>query len=435
MRNRRRVWIPLLSLFLLALAVRLLYLWAALDNLGLDKFWNFAPDTDAYWAVAQQFFDGSYLGDYYLFRVGPGYGLILAGLQLLFGPTPMAGILLNVLLGSLAPVIIFLLAWQLTESRAVAWVAGLITALSHTSIALSCQILTDQPYFTLHAAALLCFVLGFKRKKTRWFISAGCIAGIATLVRPSGQLWPILFFVMAVAIPLLTVSLGRLAMIRKASWTGAIMLAVVLGWSARNYVTYGEFTFGSNGVYTLQGCVVAQVMSNHYGKSISDYRRDFGPDWGINRGQHLQAYRNAKARVSEAVRSHPVWLIRTALANMEGNIEAMDYYTYRQIPALKKPMELLDRHMRGWGGATLAILTLVALVILVIRRNHLAWILLGVTYSYFTLITGFSIWQGSRLHYSAEMAWSILIAFLFVKLCSALARWRSRLRPAFQSFA
>ena len=40
---------PVLSLGILALIVRLLYLWAALGNLGLDKFWNYAPDTNTYW--------------------------------------------------------------------------------------------------------------------------------------------------------------------------------------------------------------------------------------------------------------------------------------------------------------------------------------------------------------------------------------------------
>ncbi len=426
---RRRLWVSLLVLGLLALAARLLYLWVALGTLGLERYWNYAYDTNIYWALSQHFLHGHYLGNYYLFRIGPGYGLILAGLQILFGPGPVSAILLNVLLGALDPVLIFLLAFELTESKAVAWIAGLIAAFSHTAVALSCQILTDQPFVTFHLAALLCFVLGLKRRRTGWFILAGCLASIATLIRPSGQIWPIIFLGMAVMVPWLTLTRGRLSMIRKASWTGAIMLAVVLGWSARNYAVCGEFTFGSNGAYTAQRCLVAQVMTDHYGKSVDEYRSEYGPDYGINPGQHIPAYLDAKNRVSEMFRSHPVWVVRTALAIMESNIKAEDAFTHGQIPALKKPLNFVDSQMRLWGGLTLAVLSLLALLLLLIRRNHLAWILLGGTYVYFTLMCGFSIWQGSRLHYPAEMAWSILIAYLIVQLYNAIFR-RSRMRSA-----
>jgi 4-amino-4-deoxy-L-arabinose transferase-like glycosyltransferase len=426
----KRIWLPLLSLFLIALVFRLLYLWAALDNLGLARFWNWAPDTNAYWTVARQFTTDQLLGDYYLFRVGPGYGLILASLHALFGPVPMPAILLNILLGSIAPVIIFLTALELFGSRPVAWVAGLIGALSHTSIALSCHILTDQPYFTLHAAALLCFILGFKRRRTKWFVIAGSIAGIATLVRPSGQLWPILFLFMAVAIPWLTLKAKRVEMMRKASLTGVIMLAVVLGWSVRNCAAYGEFTFGSNGVYTLQGCVVSDVLARHQGKSIVEYRHEWGPDWGVNPGQHLAAYREAKVRVAEMFKKHPTWVVQQVMRNIDGNIKAKDHYTYNQIPLLKQPMEILDRQMTSWGGWTLAILTLLSIVLLIFQRNHLAWTVLGTAYIYFTIIVGFSIWQGSRLHYTAEMAWSILIAWLAVESCRFIFRRSSRGVPA-----
>jgi predicted lysophospholipase L1 biosynthesis ABC-type transport system permease subunit len=116
------------------------------------------------------------------------------------------------------------------------------------------------------------------------------------------------------------------------------------------------------------------------------------------------------------------------MANMEANIEATDNFTYSQLPTLRKVMELVNRQMEVWGGATLAILSLIALALLTIRRNHLAWMLLGVTYVYFTVIVGFSIWQGSRLHYSAEMAWSILLAYLIVQMYNSIFRRRLRTR-------
>jgi len=41
-------------------------------------------------------------------------------------------------------------------------------------------------------------------------------------------------------------------------------------------------------------------------------------------------------------------------------------------------------------------------------------LVLGSTYGFFTWTTGFSFWQGSRLHFPAEMAWSILLSYFLV---------------------
>ena len=53
----------------------------------------------------------------------------------------------------------------------------------------------------------------------------------------------------------------------------------------------------------------------------------------------------------------------------------------------------------------------------------LAWIVLGATFAAFTLLIGFSFWQGSRLHFPAEMAWSFLLAYLLVVSQRKLATW------------
>ncbi|MEE8577705.1 MAG: hypothetical protein V3T31_10655, partial [candidate division Zixibacteria bacterium] len=50
------------------------------------------------------------------------------------------------------------------------------------------------------------------------------------------------------------------------------------------------------------------------------------------------------------------------------------------------------------------------------QRRFSAFVILGATFVSFTLLLGLSFWQGSRLHYPAEMAWAVLLPYLGVWL-------------------
>ncbi|MCK4222618.1 MAG: hypothetical protein KAX25_07050 [Dehalococcoidia bacterium] len=56
-----------------------------------------------------------------------------------------------------------------------------------------------------------------------------------------------------------------------------------------------------------------------------------------------------------------------------------------------------------------------------------AVLLLGGGFVYVTLVIGFSLWQGSRLHYPAEISWSILLAYTICQTARTLTGfWRRR---------
>ncbi|MEA3297421.1 MAG: phospholipid carrier-dependent glycosyltransferase, partial [candidate division Zixibacteria bacterium] len=227
------------------------------------KLSTIAPDTDVYRLVAEYFLSGGASGEKMLFQVGPGYGLILASLQLLFGPNSLSALIFNVIVGSLGSVLIYMLAYYLIHSRVVALVAGIIVALSTTSISLSCIILSDQPFFTIHACALVCFVLGFRTGKMSWFIAAGIAGGLGAMIRGIGQFWWLIFVLIPLLIPVSDRFSSRLSMVKKAGLTGGIMLLVVLTWSTRNYLTHDVFTFGGNGLAAARSYWAASSVANH----------------------------------------------------------------------------------------------------------------------------------------------------------------------------
>jgi hypothetical protein len=63
-------------------------------------------------------------------------------------------------------------------------------------------------------------------------------------------------------------------------------------------------------------------------------------------------------------------------------------------------------------------------------RDHrwFAACVLGLTYASFSLLIGVSFWQGSRLHYPAEMAWSILVAYAIIRLLDLMKPFVRRLK-------
>ncbi len=424
MTERTTGYIHLSVLFLVALTMRLGYLWLAVRHLTLDGFWRYAPDTNLYLYVAQHIQSHHFLGDYGLLRIGPGYALILAAIQSVFGNDPLYPILFSVLMGCLAPIFVYLLAWHLTQNRTVAFISGFFSALSLTSVALSCHILTDQPFFTFHAAALVCFVLGFRTGKVKWFAIAGLVAGYAAYIRPVGQLWPYLFFLIPLVLPRQEVFSSRTDMLRRVGVTGAVMLVMVLGWSARNYVVHDLFTFGTNGVLTVRSCLVAQVTADRTRETnIVGYRDLWEEEDGDRDLERFEgAAARAKVRVIEALKEYPGPMFRAYFRNLEDNIKASNHYAQGQVPELAGFMGLLNTAVKRWLGWLIAVMTLAGIGFLWRDKYHLAAALLGVAYAYFTLILGASFWQGSRLHYPAEMAWAILATYAGYRLYGILDR-------------
>jgi len=433
--EKRTTYIHLISLFAVAVILRLLYLKLASDNLGFDQLARYAPDSGLYLAIGDHILSWHKIGSYGLLRVGPGYGLILAAIKLVFGSHLIWPILFSIFMGGLAPIFVYLLAFQLFNSRSVALLAAGFSAVSLTSISLSCHILTDQPFFTLLAAALVCFVRGYQTGRIRWYVLAGLVSGFGAYVRPAGQIWPLVFIFLVLVVPLTDLYRSRADFIRRAGITGALMLLMVLGWSARNYVVHDLFVFGTNGMLTVRSYLVAQTAEEYSGegKNLIEYRNAWEIEDGDRSKPYAAAYGKARARVVSEFKARPVEMLRLYLWNIEMNVVAHNYFVGRQVPQLKGFMDILNRIVEYGVGHLLVLLTLVGLIVMAVRRHRFAAWLLGATYLSITALLGASFWQGSRLHYPAEIAWAIIIAYLAVEAFKSLRSvWSGRFTRASQ---
>lgn len=442
MTHRRALFLHLWLLWITAAILRLGYFILALQHLGMEKLWQTCPDTHTYTAIAQHLLSENARGVGALFKYGPGYGLILAGLQKMFGPAPLYAYLFNIFIGSLAPVSVYLIAYHLTRSRAVALISGLISAVSTTSIALSCNVLSDQPFFTIHAVSLLCFILGFSSRKKRWFILAGLLAGFAAYIRGIGQFWPIIFILVPIVLPLRyepkrggplpSKFSSRLSMIKRSSLTAGVMLVLILAWSARNYFVHDVFVFGSNGVNTARAYLLAKAVANHTDDAdVLEIRRRWSEEdaeyFGVRTPTFAESYRRNRDQCLQICSTHPGWVFGAFWETVWGNMRGGNYIAKHQVPVFQHLWWRLIFLNRSWLAPLIVLVALLGLVFLYVDRRHLAWVLLGATYVYFTFITGFSFWQGSRLHYTAEMAWAILVAYAVFRVGLLLIKLARRL--------
>jgi len=386
-----------------------------------------ANDTKNYLSVANFWQSGDPAGAQAMLLAGPGYGLVLAALQAMFaGSMLWPALLLNLLFGCAAPVVVYLLALELTGRRSVALGAGLISAASVTSLSVSTSILSDQPFFTLHALSILWFVMGWKSGRTRWFVLAGFTAGVATWIRVMGQVWPLMFAFIATILILLEPSPRSWFRWGRSLWTPTILLVFVLSWSAYNYAHHGLFTLTSNGARSAWLYLGARALAMNTPGLDTETARDqitaeLERQAGLSRSE-VDMYRYSAQRITELAREHPGWVARAFVHNVKENLQESNYDLYRQLPQCKSALDLFTRQARDHLNEWILLGSLLGLTLLMKEKNHLAWVTLGCTLAVFTLVTGFSFWQGSRLHYPAEMAWSILLSYCLI----SAAQWFRR---------
>lgn len=423
---RRR---DLISLVVLAALVRVTYLLAGLKSMDLSRLAMLASDSATYTALAEYFLTGQGDGIKHLLVAGPGYPAVLAGLGAVFGTGSWPPVLLNVVLGAMAPVAVYLLAELLLRDRTIALLSGLFVALSFTGLSMSTSILTDQPYYTLQAVGLVAFVKGWQTGRARWFVSAGLLSAVAVNIRAVGQLWPYAFFVLSLWYYLRVPAARERGRFLRSLWTPAIMLCLIAGWSMFNQARYGVFAFTSNGVRAAWAYTAASAVADHTPGGGFDSVRTawwyeiYEPEDG-SVPTEAQIYTQMKSRVLDVLKQHPGWMAETFFTTVWRNARASNHFAEDQVPQWKAFWVFLRRACHDQLNPLLLVMSLAALMILAWTRAWESLGILGVTYLYFTVLAGFSFWQGSRLHFPAEMAWSVLVS------CALVWGWRRMLRRA-----
>jgi len=201
------------------------------------------------------------------------------------------------------------------------------------------------------------------------------------------------------------------------------MLVMILSWSAVNQARYGVFLFTSNGVRSSWAYLAALAVADHTpGGSLDSVRAAWSAEVLVpvngRDPSEAEVLGRMRSRVTDVVSQHPDWVAQSFLLSVWRNVRAPNYFAAAQVPRGKAVWEPFMRACHDSINPLLLVLALAALGLLAVQGRWESLLVLGLTYGYFTILTGFSFWQGSRLHYPAEMVWSILVSYL------AVAAWR-----------
>jgi dolichyl-phosphate-mannose-protein mannosyltransferase len=249
----------------------------------------------------------------------PGYPIFLGAVYYFFGGSYFTAQLVQNLLNSISPALIFLIAGTLVSHR-VAVASAVIAAVSHHLSYFSNAILPDSLCALPILLAVYVIVITRRRRQVLGCALAGALFGLSVWLRPNALLLGCFF-----AVAMTMISRSRLRAIKRV-WILALMpFVVVAPITIRNYVIYGEFVPVSinMGIVLWEGIadgggqqfgalptddLVSQQEAEAYGNPA--YAKDWSSPDGVKRDRE-------RVRKSAAViAKHPFWFAGAMMGRM-----------------------------------------------------------------------------------------------------------------------
>ncbi len=258
-----------LLIFVLALVVRVLLFGMSYHAAG-NNLENTISGADGYFTISENLLAGNgYSSD-----GGPPFipnsirppvqPYFLAGMHTLFGGYggPLA---LQILMGSLIPLLGVRLARYLTRSNRVSLAVGFILALEPLSALFSFIFYAETICTFLLLLSILCLFAYFEEHRLSLLVLSAAAIGLATLAKPTVEYLPALFM-LAVAWHFRT-SLRR-ELPRIALYLGVFLL-VLSPWLLRNYSEFGVISVSPQLGEQLYAVMVPSVLSINNGTTFA----------------------------------------------------------------------------------------------------------------------------------------------------------------------
>ena len=187
----------------------------------------------------------------------PVYPFFIAGLLYFFGSYSVV-LCVQILLGSIIPVLGMMLIEKVVSSKKVAIAVGLFLALEPSSVLLSSIFYTETVFMVLFFISLLFFFDYFKNPTYRNIIWGSLFLGLSTLTKPTVQYLP-------VVIPLFILwhfrkNITKKVFIHVALFVG-IFIITISPWLYRNYKEFGVVGISAQPAFNLYVYLVPSVLS------------------------------------------------------------------------------------------------------------------------------------------------------------------------------
>lgn len=406
-------------IFLSALLSRLIWFLIVLNQVPVGHLGYGSPSSDAlsYLTAADAIRTSLNFVTDGVYSFGPGYPSFLALARGVVGTDPRAVILIQILLSATGSVLLAGLAFKLTADRRVAILAGMLNALSVLSWALATVLLSETLFFALAVGSFLVWLSALERNNIWLGILAGILFSAAALTRSVSQFLVLIAIVMAILkgpVPQtgrVTLIVRRLKLILPA----VLMVAITTGaWTLRNDALYHvPYLSGAapKGLARFSIMVESHLADASYDDGLRALEAEVAMVEEAT-GSGEQVYLRYAASLPGLIWHHPVSTMTVYLREVIVYTNTDWGVVHINMPRWDKPFYRITRLLKKTGLIfRITILSIIGLAMLYrSRRTSLAVILLAI-YAYFAFFCGFNPYQGSRIFYPGQIAWTILVSF------------------------
>lgn len=311
----KKLFIFCLTIFFLALAVKLLY-WHDQASVTVNNLYALAYDTEAERILAGKGIlfpsEAPKSGDAKLLVHPPGYSILVAISFALFGNSLLPLSLIHLVFDSLAVVVIFLIALELFP-LGLAIIGALLAIFSPHLAYYGLNISPESPTNLLLLLASLFLIKTIKTFQLKRVVFVGILIGLSCWLRPNALL--LAPFLAIMLLPFLA-SKDRLSYVIVLVLSTVTVISPI---TIRNFIVFNQFIPISIGVGAnlLEG-IADYDLENKFGFPPDDqaviqadvkiYNR---PDYAGNQWSPdgLMREKNRTKRAMEAIKSNPIWFL------------------------------------------------------------------------------------------------------------------------------
>ena len=359
----------------------------------------------------------------------PGYPLFYALFEYT-GTAPVSILWSQVVVGACIPVLTALLAFMIIKKYTASIITGFLSSISTTSVFLTGEIMVDLLFAFFFIVGFVLLYFGIAQFKKIPILAAGLVFGLSSLIKPSTMIWPfysiIVYYFLSKASK---VNIKYNILI----FFVTLQIAIIGGWSLRNYNTGGVFALSTIGIQTLRHYLSVEVIEvskkeNSSGTIINSIkneqkrlRREVRSE--LNTGTSIKRLYDTQLKESLKIFCSNLYLTYICYKNnVNENISGPDLWNFYadKLPKQSFLYKILPV-LTSFNSYLLKIIFIIILTFVcslpwfgklykidLLEHHFYASLALILTYLYFALISGITFWTGPRIVYPAEFALFIL---------------------------